>query len=129
MKAKNPVVWFEIYVDDMPRAKKFYETVLGLQLESMATPDTIEANMEMVSFPMVMDGDGAAGALVRMEGFKAGGGGTIVYFRSDDCATEEGRVEKAGGKIFQSKQSIAEFGFMVLAMDTEGNMFGIHSNK
>ncbi|MGB5072301.1 MAG: VOC family protein, partial [Flavobacteriales bacterium] len=50
MKAKNPVVWFEIYVDDMPRAKKFYETVLGLQLESMATPDTIEANMEMVSF-------------------------------------------------------------------------------
>jgi predicted enzyme related to lactoylglutathione lyase len=25
----NPVGWFEIYVDDMPRAKAFYETVFG----------------------------------------------------------------------------------------------------
>ena len=24
----NPVVWFEIYVQDMARARKFYETVL-----------------------------------------------------------------------------------------------------
>lgn len=24
----NPVGWFEIYVNDMERAKKFYETVL-----------------------------------------------------------------------------------------------------
>ena len=29
MKA-NPVVWFEIYVQDMPRAKTFYEKVLGV---------------------------------------------------------------------------------------------------
>ena len=28
MKAKNPVSWFEIYVNDMDRAKKFYEEVL-----------------------------------------------------------------------------------------------------
>ena len=129
MKAKNPVVWFEIYVDDMARARTFYETVLDLKLEPMATPDTVEASMEMVAFPMDMDGDGAAGALVKMEGFKAGGGGTIVYFRSDDCAVEEARIEKAGGKVFQSKQSLAEFGFMVLAADTEGNMFGIHSES
>lgn len=26
--AQNPVVWFEIYVNDMPRAKAFYEAVL-----------------------------------------------------------------------------------------------------
>ncbi len=26
----NPVVWFEIYVQDMSRAQKFYETVFGL---------------------------------------------------------------------------------------------------
>ena len=25
----NPVGWFEIYVQDMPRARKFYESVLG----------------------------------------------------------------------------------------------------
>jgi predicted enzyme related to lactoylglutathione lyase len=126
---KNPVVWFEIYVNDMPRAKKFYESVLKTELTKLPTPESIEGGMEMMAFPMEMEAEGAAGALVKMEGFKAGGGGTIVYFNSNDCAVEEGRVEGAGGKIFQSKQDIGEFGFIVLAQDTEGNMFGIHSNN
>lgn len=25
--ANNPVIWFEIYVEDMDRAKKFYEAL------------------------------------------------------------------------------------------------------
>jgi predicted enzyme related to lactoylglutathione lyase len=29
----NPVVWFEIYVQDMQRAKKFYEAVLLVSAE------------------------------------------------------------------------------------------------
>jgi len=49
------------------------------------------------------------------------------YFGSDDCAIEESRVKEAGGKIMQPKQSIGEYGFMVLAQDTEGNMIGVHS--
>ena len=35
----NPVVWFEIYVQDMERARKFYETVFRCQLEPMAAPE------------------------------------------------------------------------------------------
>ena len=128
MKTTNPVVWFEIYVNDLKRAKNFYETVLKTELSELPTPEDIEG-MKMLAFPMEMEGEGAAGALVKMEGFEAGGGGTIIYFRSDDCANEESRIEKEGGKIFQSKQSLGEYGFMVLASDTEGNMFGIHSQK
>jgi len=86
-------------------------------------------DIKMQAFPMEMNGEGAAGALVKMKGFEPGGNGTVVYFRSDDCAIEEGRVEKAGGKILQSKQSLGEYGFMVLANDTEGNMFGVHSQQ
>lgn len=29
---RNPVGWFEIYVQDMDRAKKFYEEVLRVEL-------------------------------------------------------------------------------------------------
>ena len=127
MKA-NPVVWFEIYVNDLQRAKKFYETVFKIELEELPSPDTKD-DIKMLSFPMQMNGEGAAGALVKMEGFEAGGNGTIIYFRSDDCATEESRISTAGGKLMQSKQSLGEYGYMVLASDTEGNMFGIHSEK
>lgn len=122
--AKNPVSWFEIYVDDMERAKKFYEEVLAVKLDKLPGPD-----IEMWSFPMDQEGAGAAGSLVHMDGFKAGGNSTIVYFSSEDCATEEGRVEKAGGTIFKTKFSIGQYGFIALAYDTEGNMFGLYSMK
>ncbi len=127
MKAKNPVVWFEIYVEDLKRAKKFYEQVLDLKLSELPIPDDVKDEMEMLAFPMEMEQDGASGALVKMKGFDAGGNSTIVYFRSEDCSIEENKIKKAGGKVFKTKQSLGEYGFMVLASDTEGNMFGIHS--
>lgn len=129
MKSKNPVVWFEIYVDDLKRAQIFYETVLGLALSALPTPTDVPDEMMMLAFPMEMDGDGAGGALIKMKGVKAGGNSTVIYFRSEDCAREEAKVESAGGKLFQSKQSLGEHGFMILASDTEGNTFGVHSLK
>lgn len=128
MNAQNPIVWFEIYVDDLKRAQKFYETILLVNLEALPSPNTVE-DIQMVAFPMEMGGEGAAGALVKMDGVKSGGNSTLVYFRSEDCANEEQRIEAAGGKIFKPKQSLGEYGFMVLAFDTEGNKFGIHSLK
>ena len=122
----NPVCWFEIYVADMPRAKKFYETVLETKLEELAAP---VSELKMLAFPMEMDAADAAGALCHMEGIKPGGGGTLVYFKCTDCATEASRVEAAGGRIQQPKTSIGEYGFMVLAVDSEGNMFGLHSQN
>lgn len=130
MKTQNPVAWFEIYVDDMERARKFYEDMLQTELTELTMPDAAnDPEMRMLAFPMLAKGEGAAGALVKMTGFEAGGNSTMVYFGSEDCSIEEGRIEKAGGKVVQSKQSIGEFGFMVLATDTEGNMFGIHSQS
>ena len=125
MKTSNSTVWFEIYVDDMDRASKFYERVLGVKLEPLPNPTGDE--MEMRSFPGDMEKYGANGALVRMEGVEAGGNSTLVYFSSKDCTTEEIRVEKAGGKVFRPKMSIGEFGFITLFYDTEGNMAGLHS--
>ena len=129
MKTKNPVAWFEIYVNDIQRAKIFYETVLNTKLSELPIPELPdnEDDMKMFAFPMKMEGEGAAGALVKMNSIKAGGNSTIVYFRSDDCNIEESRIKDAGGKVMQAKLSIGEFGFMVLANDTEGNTFGIHS--
>lgn len=129
MKSKNPVAWFEIYVDDLKRAQIFYEKVLDIKLSTLPTPGEPGNEIEMMAFPMEMDGAGAAGALVKMESLKSGGNSTIVYFGSDDCAVEESQIDEAGGEIVKSKTSLGKFGFMVLAYDTEGNMFGVHSQS
>ncbi len=120
----NPVVWFEIYVQDMARAKTFYESVFDVQLEKLNSPI-----VEMWSFPAEMNRWGAGGSLVKMEGYPSGGNSTLVYIGCSDCAVEEARVEKFGGRIHRKKISIGEYGFISLVYDTEGNMFGLHSLK
>lgn len=123
MKA-NPVIWFEIYIQDTERAKTFYETVLQTKLQRLESPE-----LEMWAFPMDMTTTGAGGALVRMPGFPSGGNSVLVYFACEDCAVEASRVVKAGGRIQKEKFSIGQYGFIALAHDTEGNMFGLHSLK
>jgi predicted enzyme related to lactoylglutathione lyase len=129
----NPVVWFEIYVQDMARAKAFYETVFQRTLQNMHAPtqDYEQSGMEMWSFPSdseaSMNSYGACGMLVKMEGVPSGGGGTLVYFGCDDCAVEAARAAANGGSIFKEKMSIGKHGFIALVFDTEGNMIGLHS--
>ena len=122
--SNNAVGWFEIYVQDMKRAKKFYEAVFKVKLEKLSSSE-----IEMWAFPMGMDRPGASGSLVKMNGFPSGGNSTLVYFTCDDCAVEGARVVKADGRIQKDKFSIGQYGFIVLAFDTEGNMFGLHSMK
>ena len=125
--AGNPVGWFEIYVDDMSRARKFYESVLDIQLTSLEIPD--ESSLEMLAFPSNMEEHGTSGSLVHVDGFPAGGNSTLVYFSCEDCSVEESRVVPAGGTIKTSKMPIGQYGFVTLVIDTEGNMFGLHSLK
>lgn len=118
----NPVGWFEIYVSDMERARRFYEQVFQATLEKLPMDD-----LEMWTFPMEQEKWGAAGALVHVEGFPVGANSTLVYFSCDDCAVEASRVEAAGGRVQREKMSIGEYGHIALAFDTEGNLIGLHS--
>ena len=118
----NPAIWFEIYVQDMGRAKHFYESVFRQALTRLNTPD-----FEMWAFPMAMDKLGASGALVKIHGVPSGGNSTIVYFHCDDCAVEAARAVEFGGRIYRDKMSIGEYGYIALVIDTEGNMIGMHT--
>ncbi len=121
----NAVIWFEIMVHDMLRAKEFYESVFQVKLEPLNTEE-----FEMWGFPTAMDRMGVGGALVQMDGVATGGhSSTRVYFSCADCAVEAELVQQYGGQIYREKMSIGEYGFIALALDTEGNMIGLHSLK
>ncbi len=110
------------------RARRFYEAMLLRKLERLPMPESLQdEGLEMWTFPMQMDRMGAAGALVKMPGAPSGGMGTMVYFSCDDCAVEAARIAPAGGRIGRPKMAIGEYGHIVIAVDTEGNTFGLHS--
>lgn len=126
--SKNPFNWVEIYVDDMRRAQKFYETVLQIKMVPMETPGEF-GDLEMLSFPWAEGEANISGALCKTSEMKPGPGGTVVYFTCDDCAVESARVENAGGQVLQPKLPIGEHGFCSIVMDSEGNTVGLHSDR
>lgn len=126
---RNLVGWFEIYVQDLDEAKKFYERVLKRELQKLDNPEVDDSELELWGFPGSPAFPGAAGALVKMKGFDGGGNSTLIYFSCHDCADEAGRVEENGGTIQREKFSIGQYGFIALVKDPEGNMFGLHSLK
>lgn len=118
----NPVGWFEIHVDNIARAKAFYEGVLGITLTRLDSPGS-----EMWAFPSSQEHYGSSGCLVQMAGFKAGSNSTRVYFSCADCAVEAARAAQHGGKVQQAKTSIGPYGYYALLNDSEGNVIGLHS--
>ena len=126
MTKVNAVGWFDIYVDDLERAVRFYEEVLGHKLEPIGDPT---GQTKMMKFPTEMSAYGAGGALTKSPHAGPGVGGTIVYFSTEDCAREEASVVAAGGRVIRPKFSIGEFGWVTLLQDTEGNLIGLSSTK
>lgn len=118
----NPVRWFEIHVQDMPRAKAFYEQVFATTFVQLSMEGP-----EIWAFAGHPDGTGAPGALVKMDGVDSGGNSVIVYFSSEDCAVEHARAIGAGGTSIKPKSVIPPFGFIALVRDPDGNRIGIHS--
>lgn len=128
----NVICWFEIYVKEINRAKKFYSDVLGKTFSDMEAPGDAPQEMKMAFFNTAdpTDQDSVCGALVEMPGTKEGDSAcvnTIVYFPCQDCSVEESRVEKAGGQVVSPKMSLGEHGFCSICIDTEGNSFGLYS--
>jgi len=124
MSHSNSVGWFDINVSNLDRAKKFYETVFNIQLFDLP----IEWGKQSL-FPFNQESPNISGALVEKIDMIPNSSNTVVYFESEDCVSEEKRIEKAGGKIVKPKMHIGEFGYVSIFIDSEGNTIGLHSRK
>ncbi len=124
MTNANPVGWFDLYVANLNRAKKFYETVFNVKLT-----DLPEEWGKQSFFPFYPESPNISGALVEKADFTPSANNTVIYFETENCSAEEQRIVQAGGKVVQPKMHIGEFGFVSIFIDSEGNTVGLHSRK
>jgi predicted enzyme related to lactoylglutathione lyase len=120
----NAINWFEIPVEDVSRAKAFYEKIFEIKMEEMEMP-----GMKYAMFPFSPMKGKIAGGLVKSPMHTPGKTGSIVYLNANpDLQNVLNRIEQAGGKITMPKTSIGQNGFMAFFTDTEGNSIALHSN-
>jgi predicted enzyme related to lactoylglutathione lyase len=121
----HAINWFEVPVKNLDKAKKFYETVLGAEME------VFEAmGMKSAFFPCDMQNGEIGGCLVEGNGYEPSSTGSLVYLNGgEDLSNPLSRVEAAGGKIVLPKTAIGPNGFMAHFMDSEGNKMAFHSMK
>ena len=122
---ENAINWFEISVTDISRAKKFYETIFGIDM-----PLQNMMGMDMAFFPYEPASGKASGCLCQSPMHKPSADGVKLYLNGNpDLANALSKVEAAGGKIIMPKTAIGPNGFMAHFTDTEGNKVALHSMK
>ena len=122
-KKSNPVVFFEIPVDNIDRAIKFYKSVFNYDFGR----ENIDNN-EMAFFPFADEDSGISGALAKGEIYKPTKEGVVIYFKTENIDEILKLVTSNGGQILYPKTDNG-IGLVAEFEDTEGNRIAIYQSK
>ncbi len=136
----NVVVWVDIPVKDMQRARKFYEHLLGNPIEELPGSEgasallmpmgtgsdmDVSADLAIAGSTLGFIGDG-----VRMTQPSTTHGPIIYLSANDDIDGMLERTVEAGGTIHAPKQDFGQMGgWLALIVDTEGNLIGLSQSS
>ena len=119
----NQVVWFDMPVQDLDRAMRFYSAVLGAPATKQEYP-----GMSIGLFAH-SDADDVSGCLTTMkDADPAPRKGVLLYFNCEGRLDQAiAAVEPNGGKIVEPRHPIGPYGFRAVVLDSEGNRIALHS--
>lgn len=121
----QPITWFEIPALDLPRAKAFYEQVLGIQFKD----DTMDGT-KLAIFPCDRE-HATGGCVVQGPGYAPSRDGAVLYVNAGESLDAAlSRVPAAGGEITLPKTALPPgMGAYAHIIDSEGNRVGLHSAR
>jgi predicted enzyme related to lactoylglutathione lyase len=117
---------FDIPVDDMPRAKRFYEKVFGWKIRAIpgsggnfhaANTMPVDENDELKVLGAINEGLFQRGTNGLRETFLE------VTVPSIDESLK--KIESEGGQLVRPKGPILDIAFFAVVKDTEGNLLGL----
>ena len=123
VKKSNPVVYFEIPVNNIDRAIKFYKTVFNFDFDK----EIIDKN-EMALFPFAEANSGISGALAKGGIYKPTKDGVVIYFKTENIDETLKSATSNGGQILYPKTDNG-IGFVAEFEDTEGNRIALYQSK
>lgn len=126
---KNRVVHFEIYADDVERAKKFYADVFGWEFTDWSGV-TGTPYWGVMTAPTGSTEPGINGGLMKRQGPQVSPDiaviGYVCTVQVEDIDEIISKVENAGGVVSMPKYALGDMAVQAYYKDTEGNVFGIH---
>lgn len=126
----NKIVHFEIPVEDLEKAKQFYGSLFGWELQDWPMPDgstyvgvrtvPVDEATQLPKEPGAING----GMMKRTAEVKA----PVFAIDVESIDEKIKEVEAAGGKVIMPKKEIMGMGFYAYVTDLDGNVIGLWEN-
>jgi len=122
----DKVIFFEIPVDNLARARRFYRTVFDWKMNEIpemhyTQVGTVEADTLGVRGTPKEPGAINGGMLERRDSVKS----PVIYISVKNIDEAAATIEQSGGKVIQPRTPVGNFGFAAYFRDTEGNVVGL----
>lgn len=119
---QSALSWFEIPVQDLDRAERFYGALLQAPLRRQ-----VMGPCTLAVLPYARPGTG--GALFLGPSLRPADGGSLVYLSvGPDLDSATARALAAGAQLLQARVDLPEgMGSFVHVRDSEGNRVGLHA--
>ena len=116
---------FDIPIDDLDRAQKFYKDVFGWDMKKVINPANPQAELWMCETEDVNGNKGLTGGLMKRKYLPAVTN-YIAVLSIDECVS---KIEQSGGKVTVPKTEIQNMGFFAMFQDSENNLFGLYEEQ
>ncbi|MBA3284330.1 MAG: VOC family protein [Nitrosopumilus sp.] len=116
------VQYFEIPVDDMERAQKFYKQVFGWDMQKWDNKENPEQEYYMFETRDEKGNPGLGGGMMKRQSPQHPITNYITVSSIDEYTS---KIEQSGGMVMVPKTNVPDMGFIAVCLDSENNVFGI----
>jgi predicted enzyme related to lactoylglutathione lyase len=122
----DKIVHFEIPADNIARAKDFYSSSFGWQLDEMEGMDyTIVRTVDVDEQQMPKEPGAINGGMMKRSPDTPS---PVITINVDSINDSLKKVEAGGGSVVQPRQEIPGMGAFAYFRDSEGNVMGLWEN-
>ena len=124
----DKIVHFEIPADDIERAKNFYGSTFGWQLDDMTggMDYTIVRTVEVDEQQMPKEPGAINGGMMKRSSDTPS---PVITINVDSIDDSLEKVEAGGGSVVRPRQALPGMGAFAYFKDTEGNVMGLWENE